>query len=249
MKSHDSSNEADSSLSPHMLLLIEEYKICASRADQFSALMWQLGTLLVTLSAGAIAIVANFSEFSPRRFLEVLLMASLGILVVQWWNKVADRWNSYIRVWYHRMQEIEPDLNMWINRDIALLDSISGETSQDYSSQENVLDRTTILRKSGVLRGHSTVSIRNQRRHLFMLVSIGWVILTFYFAAGTAFRVFSDYRKHTIDSLDFVLGLLVIVFPLAIALIVLYVISRRVDFRVQLMSFLKAVLPEKPRSN
>ena len=115
-------------------IILEEYKICSSRADHLTTLIWSLATALLSLSAGALFLtgqlylsildrsVQPFINFRSLVAVCILswIVALISSLILIWWNDVADRWHNTIKVWYHRMKELELALNMWCNRDIDI---------------------------------------------------------------------------------------------------------------------------------
>lgn len=152
-------------------VLMEEYKVIASRADQFSALIWKLATLLITLSAGGIVLVAQMDKHEFEDFYLVVLLAGAIMLAVWWWNRVADRWNSYINLWYIRMREIETmdDMGMWACRYINLMDRFHrNESITDQNEQNKIINLKPLLR-------HSDESVQLLRRRLMYGVVLVWV--------------------------------------------------------------------------
>lgn len=155
--------------------LIEEYKLCSSRADNYGTLIWQLVTILLTISVGGVAVVVQFDNHQVENYYSVFVLASTAYFLLRWWNQVANRWNAYIGVWYFRMKEIESEFHMWGNRYIDLLDiSVAGKTGK---LSEEEIQRTDMLREKGLVKDYATKSIQKLRIRLVFTVISAWIIL------------------------------------------------------------------------
>jgi len=165
--------------SSRISILVEEYKLCADRADKFSALIWNLATLLLTLSTGIVVFLPQLKteDLPTLFFVEALEVAvSLGL---RWWNRVADRWNSYISAWYARMKEIEEILGntMWANRYIDILDKYAQK--KELAEQEK--EKLPIILGRLDFKKHSIESINQLRRQLMLIgvSALGVLIIGF----------------------------------------------------------------------
>lgn len=117
---------------------------------------------------------------------EVLAIASIFILF--WWHRAANRWNSYITVMYRRMKEIEAHhgMNMWINRDIDILDYLKKKT--DKKKTDKILPsveeaRAKILEESGIVAVYSNYSIESISKHrleLTIFITLAWFVFVLY---------------------------------------------------------------------
>jgi hypothetical protein len=100
---------------------LAEYQVGSTRADFHTNLIWTWAIAIVGFNAAGVGILAQAEHFQDR-FLLVSLLAAAATFLVSWWNLAADRWHVLIHVWYVRLQEIETDLGMHLNRHIGVRD-------------------------------------------------------------------------------------------------------------------------------
>lgn len=101
---------------------IAEYQVGSTRADFHTQLIWTWATTLVGVNAAGVGLLAQTDKYFEGRFLLVSLLAAAATFLVLWWNLAADRWHVLIRAWYVRLQEIEADLGMHLNRYVGMRD-------------------------------------------------------------------------------------------------------------------------------
>lgn len=126
---------------------LAEYQVGSTRADFHTNLIWTWAIAIVGFNAAGVGILAQAEHFQGR-FLLVSLLAAAATFLVLWWNLAADRWHVLIRTWYVRLQEIEADLGMQLNRYVGMRDG------PDLPREHSDADTQADLRRA---TGHPTM--------------------------------------------------------------------------------------------
>jgi len=173
--------------SSRISLLLDEYKLAADRSDKYSALIWQLGTLLLTLSSGGIVFVNRLDDNTIEGYIFVTILSYAVMFGLWFWNRVANRWNSYIIAWHFRIKEIEatPGIDMWANRYIDIVDKIN--TKRDISTEEVFAAESLKCNINGIEK-ISTESIKTLRNQLVWVMGVSWL-------SFLAFKGYSTWSK------------------------------------------------------
>ena len=88
-------------------ILLEEYKISSSRIDNLNKLLWNLGIVFFSLSGYGGYLISKWRIEKLYDFCQFLAITVLITFGIEWWVRVAERWNSYLKNLFYRVKEIE----------------------------------------------------------------------------------------------------------------------------------------------
>lgn len=165
-------------------VLIEEYKLCAARADHLTTLIWTLGTGLVALNAAGIVFLGQH-ESQPSSKTEgyywlAAFFSFAAIYLLMLWYRAANRWNAIIHVRYLRMTEIEEDIKtiskveMWAERDVGIVTAFFKRTTERlHPDMKSRLDEL----RTRLPKELSSESIQQLRLKLVGATALAWILM------------------------------------------------------------------------
>lgn len=159
-------------------ILLEEYKISSSRIDNFNKLLWNLGIVFFSLSGYGGYLVSKWQIENFFDFCQFLAITGLIIFGVEWWVRIAGRWNSYLKNLFYRVKEIEKFLGMYSNRAIDDFDKYIKKGGNNYKYIKKL--KQEILKNEKMKKRHYvTVSIHELRSKLNLCFKIFFSIIIF----------------------------------------------------------------------
>jgi len=157
-------------------ILLEEYRISSSRIDNFNKLLWNLGIIFFSLSGYGGYLVSRWPIEKLLDFYQFLAITGLIIFGIEWWVRVADRWNTYLKNLLYRVKEIEGFLGMYSNRAIDDFDKYIEKEGNNYRYIKK-LNPEVLKNKKKKKKQYVTVSIRELRSKLNLCFKIFFSII------------------------------------------------------------------------
>jgi len=159
-------------------ILLEEYRISSSRIDNFNKLLWNLGIVFFSLCGYGGYLVSRWPIEKLLDFYQFLAITGLIIFGIEWWVRIAGRWNSYLKNLFYRVKEIEKLLGMYSNRAIDDFDKYIKKEGNDYRYIKK-LKQEILKNEKMKKRQYVTVSICELRSKLNFCFKIFFSIIIF----------------------------------------------------------------------
>lgn len=183
--------------------LLKEYEVLSTRVEQLSNITWQTASLFLGIAMTGLAVVGQ-SLFEPAFHVPSIGILVLGlavIFVISIWNDAANRWNTTIRIFYFRLNELEKKLGILGNTYITKLDDLTKETPTGQIDISK-LDQEIRPVAGKYLSTHFSNSIGRFRNQLVIGVSFGWLTLIILDAIIGACRCDSSMISSTNQLVD-----------------------------------------------
>lgn len=96
--------------------LLTEYSLAHNYVWKFDSAIWQTAAVFISAALAGFVLIAQNTNFTPSSCLTASVSGISAILVLLGWYGMVIRWESYKRILFFRLREIEQDLGLWENR-------------------------------------------------------------------------------------------------------------------------------------
>src|SRR3989441_7460689 len=158
----------------HQKALLTEYQLAHQYAWKWDNASWQSASIFLPTSLAGIVIIAQTSGYSYTKFLVVSITAISAILVLIGWLAMIRRWESYKRVTFFRLREIEQDLGLWENRyleHLRIRRTLKGQ-GLSVTSEE---DKARLQRLEQACSDYVGIKIASLIHRMSIGIIVGWI--------------------------------------------------------------------------